>query len=38
MFDYNFRYIFCEYKNPVMDLPIAGIMTTKNNNNIIFNY
>lgn len=38
MFDYNFRYIFGKYKNPVMDLPRGGVMTRKNNNNIIFNY
>jgi hypothetical protein len=38
MFNYNFGYIFGEYKNPVMDLPRGGIMTRKNNNNIIFNY
>jgi hypothetical protein len=40
MFDYNFRYIFGEYKNHVMELPRGGIMTRKNNNvsNILFNY
>ena len=39
MFDYNFRYIFGEYKNPVMSQPRGGIMTRKtNNDNITFNY
>jgi len=39
MFDYNFRYIFGEYKNPIMDIPRGGIMTRKNNiNDIKFNY
>ena len=39
MFDYKFRYIFGEYKNPIMNIPRGGIMTRKNNiNDIKFNY
>ena len=39
MFDYTFRYIFGEYKNPIMNIPRGGIMTRKNNiNDIKFNY
>lgn len=44
MFDYQFKFLNKEFKNPIMDIPRGGIMTRKNyiinniNNNIKFEY